>query len=361
MSFRDILGHDRALALLRGALASGRLPHALLFHGPEGVGKATVARRLAMAFLCEAGGGSGEGCGHCAVCLRVERGLHPGFLVVGRLPAKRSGKGLAGPEPAEASEVAEAGEETPALRKEILVDQIRDMSEHAAFAPREGRGRVFVVDAADRMNLAAQNALLKTLEEPAGRSVFVLVTARPRLLLPTIRSRCVAVAFAPLAVGELAESLARRGMPAEEARARAELAAGRPGLALRLDVGASLERREAAVRALDTLAGSREAAGRLPAFAADLAGSSEEDFVERLEVAASLLRDAARACLDPASAPPAGGAQRLASIGRRIGPARAYEIVRSIERLRGELRFNLNRTLAAEALLAAVAGGPVPR
>lgn len=358
MSFRDILGHDRALALLRGALASGRLPHALLFHGPEGVGKATVARRLAMALLCEAGGG--EGCGRCSACLRVERGLHPGFLVVGRLPVRRSGAGLAGPETAEDGEVAEAGDEAVVLRKEILVGQIREMGEHAALAPREGRGRLFLVDPADRMSPAAQNALLKTLEEPAGRSVFVLVTARPRLLLPTIRSRCVAVAFAPLRAGELADALARRGIPGEEARARAELAGGRPGLALRLDVGAVLERRETALRALEALAGSRKAAGRLPSLAADLAGSSEEELLERLEVAAGLLREAARACIAPGERALHADAERLAAMGRKIGPERAYEIVRSIDRLREQLRFNVNRTLVAEAVLAAVAGGPIP-
>jgi len=352
VSFRGIVGHERPIGLLRAALGSGRLPHALLFYGPEAVGKATIARRVAMALLCDQGGD--EGCGTCRSCGRIERGLHPDVLHVGRLPAKG---------PANPSEPAEAAGPEPAganLRKEILVGQIRELAEHASFGPREGRRRVFLLDPADRMNAAAQNALLKTLEEPPSSTTFILLATRPHLLLPTIRSRSVGIRFGLVPIPKLEDELRGRGCSREEARARAVLSEGRPGRALTLDVPAEIERMEAAVRVLERLGGRPDSAEELAELASEMAGSSEEDLANNLELFAALLRKAARADLGA----PAPGAEalepRLANIGRRLGAGRAYAMVRAIERLEGDLRFNLNRTLVAEAILAGIAGGPDP-
>jgi len=347
----EIIGHEGPIELLQRARRSGRLPHALLFHGPESVGKGTVARALAAAMLCEAGGD--QACGRCSACARVARVNHPDLLIVRRLSRKIEKGG-----PMDDVEDGAASD----LSAFIRIFQIRELAGHAAFAPREGRCRIFIVDPADRMNHEAQNALLKTLEEPPGRSFLILVASRPHLLLSTVRSRCFVVGFAPLPATELASALVARGIPEDEALARAALAGGRAGRALDLDLDELRGRRERLTAALLSLADSPGALADLSKLAASLAGKDEDDLGEGLDLLVALLRDAARA----SSGSPrealihADAADRLTELGNRLGPARAAMLVEAVERLRGQLRFNLNRTLVAESLLAAVAGGPLP-
>ena len=159
MPFSEVIAQERALSSLRSALRRGTLHHAYLFGGPEGVGKARVARLLAQAANCD-GGQPGPGgyredpCGKCAACHKIEKGIHPDVTVLseervmvkaGRWEAK-SGR-------------------SPS--RDIVVDQVRDLVDHRLALRRfEGRRRFVVIDPADAMNPQAQNALLKTLEEP---------------------------------------------------------------------------------------------------------------------------------------------------------------------------------------------------
>lgn len=356
MAFERIVGQEAAVALLRRSLASGRLPHALLFQGPECVGKATVARELAAVIQCE----SGEACGRCGACRRLASGAHPDYLVITRLP-KKSGAGVP-VQVAEREEDEEAEMGGGELRALIVVDQIRALTQHASFAPQEGSRRVFVIDPADRMNAEAQNALLKTLEEPPGGALMILVSAKPHLLRPTVRSRCLSVRFAPVPVARLRAELEARGVPAGEATARAALAEGCPGRALRLDLGARLARRDQILSAFESLAGRARGLAELPSSTALLGVKEQDALLEALDVCESLLRDAARAAsgLDGRDLMHADLAPRLAALGHKLGGPRAAALVRAIEALRADLRFNVNRTLLAETLLAAVAGGPVP-
>ena len=346
--FAEILGHTSVIELLERLRVGDRLHHSLLLQGPEAVGKSMVASRLAAALNCS--GDAPAPCGTCDSCRLVLSGGHPDVARVGLLP-KPSVSVAEGSEPAEED-----------LRKWIGVDQIRELASRAALGPRVGRRRVFIIDPADQMNSAAQNALLKTLEEPPGQTMVMLVAARPFLLLSTIRSRCFAVRFGALPTRELAQMLERRSMDGAEALARASLAEGRPGRALDLDLDALRERREKILAALEELSERRAAAGRLPLHAATLAGRSESTLLSGLALTEALLRDAARAAtLDGDTALiHADLVERLSRLGRRLRPERAAAIVRSVERLRGGLRFNLNRNLVAESLLAAVAGGPIP-
>jgi DNA polymerase-3 subunit delta' len=212
------------------------------------------------------------------------------------------------------------------------------------------------------MNVEAQNALLKTLEEPPGAAILILVASRPHLLLPTVRSRCLALGFAPLRVEELAALLVRRGLDRREATTRAALAEGRPGRALGLELERHEQIRERVIGGLEALAGPRAEPGRIPGLATEIAGKTETHLVEHLDMLEVLLRDAARAGLredDPALVH-ADLRPRLAELGRRIDPLRVARLVAGVERLRGGLRLNLNRLLLAETILAAVAGGPIP-
>lgn len=219
--FDALVGQEAAVEALRRAIASGRLPHALLLYGPEGVGKATCAGVLARALNCAASGYV-DACGRCVSCRKVARGLHPDVMWIA--PAGAGGM--------------------------IKVGQVDDVIAAVAFRPYEGRRRVVVIDEAHRLNPASQNRLLKTLEEPPPSSMIVLVTPAPQSLLATVRSRCQALRFRPLPLQALRRRLEREGLPAEEARLRAALCSGSLGRAIDFDLAEYLDRRQSAEKAL---------------------------------------------------------------------------------------------------------------
>lgn len=337
--FDAIVGQQAALSSLRRLLSAGRVPHALLFRGPEGVGKATVARIVGAALLCEAE--SGEACGACRSCASLERGNHSDLTLVTFEPRDSDGE----------------------LRKVIVIDQIRSLARLAGVSPREGSRRVFIIDPADRMNAEAQNGLLKTLEEPPGQVVLILIASRPHLLLPTVRSRCFLLGFSSLKPSDLARALCRRGLSEDEARIRAALAGGRPGAALDLDLDAASERRDEILRMLEDLSDPADRrVDRLSEMAVALAGKEEAVLAEGLDVLQSLLRDGARSVVtgDPDTLVHVDLAARISEIGQRLGASRSASLIRSVDRARSYLRVNANRTLLAETVLAAVAGAPLP-
>ncbi len=242
MPFRAISGHRPLLDLLARSIARGTLPPSLVFAGPEGVGKRLTAVALAQALNCE---------------------RPVDFMIV---------------------EPGDSGS--------IKIDQIRDAIDRAAYRPFEGRRRVVIIDEADALVGEAQNALLKTLEEPPPASVFVLITARQDLLLPTVRSRGHRLRFGPLAPAEIAAVLMREhGFAAAAAHAAAAASDGSLGRALE-DAGEdAFEARDAAVALLQSAAGSGDPRRRLEG-ARTLAGSGDRDDVgRRLLALASLIRD----------------------------------------------------------------------
>ena len=208
-----IFGQDRALETIRRAYAADRLPHGLVFAGPAGVGKATTARALAAAFLCEKPKGDLP-CGRCESCRVFDAGNHPDYHVIYRQLVRL--------------------EKEKAKARDLPVDVVRDfLVAPAGRMPGLNRGKVFVVEEAETMNPQAQNALLKTLEEPYGRTLIVLLTDQPDALLPTVRSRCQVVRFAPLPEPLVRKELEKRGVDKAAAEQGARLAAGSLGVALR--------------------------------------------------------------------------------------------------------------------------------
>jgi DNA polymerase-3 subunit delta' len=252
----DIRGHERLKAILARALERDRLPPAILFAGPGGVGKKTLALAVAQAVLCEKAPVP-EPCVACRTCRRTTKALEPERLQERRRAAD------AHPDEdvwrnfrlhpdlvlAEGWWLTKTGR--PRAEPEIRVDQVRDLIPEIAGAPFEARRRVFVIDDAHTMNEAAQNALLKSLEEPAPRSHVLLVSSSPLGLRPTIRSRCQQLRFGPLSREAVAAFLVGRGVPEEEARLRAGVAGGSLGAAVAFESEAYARLREAVLGLLE--------------------------------------------------------------------------------------------------------------
>jgi len=355
--FPEVLGQERARNVLGRVLHSGRLPHAFLFHGPDGVGKGVVARLLVSSLVCTAPGADGAACGACAACSKLGHGNHPDVFMVTRLPKKEKTGDRGGDD--EDDDEEPAGGKAGDLRPFIVVDQIRELTHHASYAPREAARRVFLIEPADRMRAESQNALLKTLEEPPGQAVLILVASRPHLLLPTVRSRCFQLGFGAMSPEALAAGLAARGFEPGEARARAALAEGRPGRAIALDLETLVARRARLLGAMTALAASPRAVAEIDAFTEHLVGEGESELLEGLDLAMALLRDAARAASGSRQILHVDVGGEIERLGARLGAQRATALAALVDRLRGDLRLNVNKTLLAETILAAIAGGPV--
>jgi DNA polymerase-3 subunit delta' len=215
LTFDDIFGQGAAIAWLRRAYATDRLPHGLIFSGPVGVGKATTARALAGPFLCENPQGD-RPCGACDSCRAMEVGTHPDYHVITRDLIRYHDKTGKSKGITLSIDVIRPELVEPASRKAVL-----------------GRGKVFVVEQADLMQAPAQNALLKTLEEPAGRTAIILLTDQPDALLPTIRSRSQVVRFGSLDEQTVARELRDRGIDQATATQAARFTQGSLGVALK--------------------------------------------------------------------------------------------------------------------------------
>ncbi|MGF6771433.1 DNA polymerase-3 subunit delta' [Paraburkholderia sp. GAS199] len=168
----------------------GHWPHALLLHGQAGIGKLRFAQHLAQGLLCESQKPNGEPCGTCAACTWFLQGNHPDYrIVVPEALAAEAGVGGAADEKADKSD-GDEGKKTRAPSKEIKIEQIRGLLDFVGVGSHRGGARVVVLYPAEALNIAAANALLKTLEEPPAGVVFLMVSARIDRLLPTIISRC---------------------------------------------------------------------------------------------------------------------------------------------------------------------------
>jgi DNA polymerase-3 subunit delta' len=231
--FRDVFGHDRPKARLSLALGGDRLHHAWLFTGRPGIGKARVALRMAQALCCERGQiGRGPealaACGQCRHCRRMDAGQHPDLL-----------------------SVAPDG-------KQIKIEQVRDLTKRLTYSPFEGQWRVIIIHDAHLFGVEAANALLKTLEEPPARNLFILLTDQPQRLLPTTLSRCMTLRFGAFDITEVRRWLEAQGHPAERATLAAALAEGSLGRAARLAGEGQLESIQETLHALQRICQRRD-------------------------------------------------------------------------------------------------------
>ena len=270
----------RAYAHLVSILEAGRLGHGVLFCGPAGLGKRAVAQRLAQRAVCRAPVSNGDPCNACRSCQLFAAGTHPDFGLVSFIPNKEGTK----------------------LRTEIVIEQIRALSERLALTPQYGGAQVAILDPADAINHAAANALLKTLEEPQPERYLWLVSAHPQRLSATIRSRCQRVEFRLPPIEEAQAWLATQGHSVAAAAEALEAARGHPGLADAWLRGEGLAVRRQVAADLDKLArGTAGAVETAQAWVADEYGPL------RLSHAADLALAQAARLTDPR------GTRRLAA------------------------------------------------
>jgi DNA polymerase-3 subunit delta' len=227
--FRDILGQERVQYYLKTAWRRGRLAHAYLFLGPDGVGKASVARALAAVLNCTNLLPEDDACGECPSCRRFKAGTHPDFLVL----APEEGK------------------------NQIKIEYVREFRKLLAYPPLGGGWRVTLIKPAEGLTAqsdAAANALLKTLEEPPARNLLILAAAVEGDLLPTVVSRCQKLAFSPLPEALIAQELeCRRNFEPDRAALLAALCGGSLGQALAMDPEEMLNQRRQALADLEQL------------------------------------------------------------------------------------------------------------
>ncbi len=261
IKWESILGHEQNIVRLKTLLQEQKMPHALLFFGPEGVGKLKAARVLAAALLCAE---KDAPCGRCASCQALLMDTHPDFYEI--LPES---KGKAA--------------------KSIKIEQVRAMQIEIARIPILSSRRVVVIDGAETMNDAAANSLLKTLEEPMGQVVFILVTGARTSLLDTILSRCMPVPFGMLPRAILAAALQSRGIPSQQALELAALSDGSMGRALHLYENGGMELRDDAAAFLLEL--SELTMEKVWQKAKELGGLPHEKLSEWLMYLNMLLRD----------------------------------------------------------------------
>ncbi len=318
----SLLGNEEVRTRLWRAADEGRMHHCYLFEGPEGVGKAATAMRLALTVNCLA---DQPPCGTCASCRLFLAGTHPDLVLVG-------------PDPDRATRV-------------ITADQARGIIGSLQLQRHSARRRFVIIDPVDALTEEAANVLLKTFEEPPAGTQFILVTTRAASLLPTVRSRSQRVRFGPVPRADLEAWLVGRGLDP----ALAVTSAGSPGYALRLADGEAEERREVVAQLLATVG---QPLHQLFAFT-EAAGKKSDGSVERTTLAVDALEELLRDTVFVASGRGAAAIHQahlgaLEGWAAALHPGGVARMERAIAVARDRMRLNVNGRVVLEALLTAL-------
>src|SRR6266446_6574476 len=367
MAFSEFLGNPRIVTALRGALRTQRVPHALLFTGPRGVGKFTLARMFAQAANCERL--ADDFCGECNTCQRIallaepktlieqglaERGESADAATIERVPL------ILQPHPDVWALVPDPVRlKNPVARPMLRVGQLRAVQRAAYFQPM-GRRRVFILDGADTMRWDVANVFLKILEEPPGSATLILTAPSPYSLLPTIVSRCLQFHFAPLPQAAVEKILKEKtDRKPVEIKLAAQLAEGSPGLAIEMDVAAAADARKNALRILERAAHGQGFA-QLFADTSALAKDRDSSFEEQLGIFYGLLTDLLE--LTSKIKEPvlrnAPLAKELDSLSKLVDSGWVLRAIAGFDELYAGARRNLNRQLGLDALAASLAPDP---
>ncbi len=344
--FDKLIGNAPVKEILRRMLASRRVPHSLLLTGAAGVGKRLFALEIAKAFVCQ-NPQNFEACDLCPACLRAERFEFP-----------KSDKND-DYERVVFSEHPDIGAVVP-FKNNILVDAVRSLEREANFRPFEARARFFIVDEAEKLSAAkdnAANALLKTLEEPPDGAYIFLVASRPDALLPTILSRCQILRFAPLAPEEIENYLLRtKHFSPDDAALLAAISNGSIGRALETDLDKFRAVRDAMLKVLSSLLVKSDRSALLRAAEEMNDAKNKDDYDRTLEILETLIHDVWTLRLGKTEIVNADIRNDLNKFAVRGDAKRLAAWLAEIETMRGNFSVNLNRKIATDALFMQMAG-----
>jgi DNA polymerase III subunit delta' len=327
MAFSTLIGNDHNKQILQRLLRRESLGMALIFAGPDGVGKRQFALTLAKAANCQNPPQTNDdSCDECPACLRIQSNSYSDVVT------------------------------TQPDGTYIKIAQTRALTNDVQVRPREGKQRFFLLDDADRLREEAANSLLKTLEEPPTTSTIILLSSRPDALLPTIRSRSQRLNFAPLSVAAMEAYLAKTSpRPVPDTKLLARLTGGRIGQAAAIDLSEYRRERREMLELLELLATGNNKF-RLVKAAEHYGKQEREAFERMLKLLLNLLRDVFLV---------ANGAEtnvvntdvtdRLQMLAEKTGLVRLLEWIRKFDELRRNLHININRQVATEAALLSLA------
>ena len=337
--FDHLIGNSEAKQTIARLIAAGRIPNSMLFAGPEGVGKQQFALEVARTIVCREPR-QGEACNQCAACRRVSVFEFPDA------DDKDAHKKVI------FSEHADVGVVIP-YKQNVLVDSIRDLEREANFRPFEAPARVFIIDDAHKMNDSASNALLKTLEEPPSTSHIFLITSKPNALLPTIRSRVQMLRFAAIETSEIERYLlAQHSYSQEDARSIAAASGGSLSRAISIEVEDFREMRQDAIEIVRSAIVDRDFVALLKKAEKLNVASSRSDFEEFLDVLQTTIHEVWSVAVN-------GGAddRTLIDLAEAADPKRLADWLQVIEEIRENMRVNINKKIATDALFIKMAAG----
>lgn len=337
--FSKLVGNDNVKKTLRHLIARRRVPNSLLFAGDDGIGKRQFAIELAKSFVCLEPS-EGEACDVCAPCRRVNVFTFP------KSDDRDAHKRVV------FSDHPDVGTVIP-YNRNILVDAVRHLESEANFRPYEAGARFFIIDDADKMNDSASNALLKTLEEPPPTTHIFLITSRVDSLLPTIRSRCQTLRFAPVAGDQIENFLIEdRAFTHDEARLAARLSRGSIARAVSINVEKFKVRRDkmlaVVTHAVET--GDRAALLRISEEMND--AKNKDSFEDNLDILRSVIHDVwtLRVGGDSTRLVNTDLEEKLERVAAESGSADMPAWLAAIDTMRENFIVNINRKIASDAL-----------
>jgi DNA polymerase III subunit delta' len=360
MGFEQFLGNERIVTSLRGMLATERVPSAIAFLGPRGIGKYTLARMFAQAANCERL--RDDFCGECETCKRIALLAEPAELVQRGL-AERGESGDAEkiplilqthpdvwaivPDPMRLN--------SPVMRPVLHTGQLRAVERAARFRPG-GRRRVFIVDGADTMRWDIANIFLKILEEAPDSTTILMLAQSRNQLLPTAVSRCVPFEFAPVPSEQMEALLkAHTKLDAKQRALASDMAEGSPGAAIGMDVEKMFELRKTAVKLLQL--GATEKNSLLFGLTAQITKKDAVPFESLLDALYSVLADLLELTSGTRSAKDIrillrnpGLKRELQELAGLVDTAWVTRAVRGVDKLSSGQRRNINRQLALDSL-----------